>query len=466
MVDLVIKNGVVVTPQGSIRGGLAVAGGKIIQISSDLTLPKADREIDVGGNFLLPGVIDPHVHLGLGATRRGEDKFREDFRTETIDAAVGGVTTIISTAYFGGAGTSLLPCIRKAKEIGSQSSIVDFKFTGTIVTEAHLEEITKLTAEGVTSFKFFAVYKGEEAKQVGLTGISWGFIYQGLENIARCGSPALAMLHAEESEVIDFLKQKLKSQGRADLAAWSESRPGICEAMHVFSAGLIAQRIGVPLYFVHVSAKESIDAVKYLRQQGAPVYVETCPHYLLLTQHADIGLLGKVNPPLRQEADNKQLWQAIRDGTVDTIGTDHCSYQRWQKEKGGIWESMPGFGSIGASLALLVSEGVNKGRLTWEQLAKLTAENPARLFGIYPQKGVLSPGSDADIAVVNPRHQWVVSTASLKSSSDFCIYEGREVKGKTVMTFVRGQLVAQDGEAVARSPLGIYVSPHSGQQAA
>lgn len=465
MVDLVIKNGVVVTPQGQVKGGLAIAGGKIMEIGNDLILPKANREIDVKGNFVLPGLIDPHVHLGLGATRRGEDKFRDDFRTESISAAVGGVTTIISTAYFGGAGASLLPCIRRAKEIGSQNSLVDFKFSGTIVTEAHLEEIPKLAAEGVTSFKFFAVYKGEEAKQVGLTGITWGFIYKGLENIALCGSPALAMIHAEESEVIDHLRQKLQAQARDDLVAWSDSRPGICEAMHVFTAGLMAQEIGVPLYFVHVSAKESIEAVHHLRQRGAPVYVETCPHYLLLTKHADIGLWGKVNPPLRDEADNKQLWRALGDGTVDTIGTDHCSYQRWQKEKGGIWESMPGFGSIGAALALLVSEGVNRGRITWEQLARLTSENVARLFGIYPQKGTLSSGSDADIVVVNPHHQWVLGADSLKSSSDFCIYQSRPVTGKAVMTFVRGELVAQDGEPVARSPVGRYVYPHGEQQA-
>lgn len=461
MVDLVIKNGIVVTPQGLIRGGLAVAGGKITQISSDLTLPSAENEIDARGNYLFPGVIDPHVHLGLGATKRGEDKFREDFKTESIAAAVGGVTTIISTAYFSGAGVSLLPCIRKAKEIGSQNSIVDFKFTGSLMTEPHLQEIPKLMEEGVTSFKFFASYKGEEAKQVGLSGgITWNYIYRGLENIAACGSPALAMIHCEESEIIDVLRPKLQAQGRTDLAAWADSRPGICEAMHAVSSGLMAQETGTPLYFVHVSAKETVDAVHFLRQRGAPVYVETCPHYLLVTKHAGIGVLGKVNPPVRDEADCKSLWQAMSDGTVDTIGTDHCSYQRWQKEKGGIWDGMPGFGGIDASLALLVSEGVNKSRITWERLAQVTAENPARLFGIYPQKGVLSPGSDADIVVVAPHRQWTLGTATLKSSSDFSVYEGRQVTGKAVMTFVRGQMVAQDGQPVTQVPVGAYVYPH------
>lgn len=460
MIDLAIKNGIVVAPQGLIRGGLAVEKGRIIQVSGDMTLPQAREEVNAEGNFILPGVIDPHVHLGLAATGRGEDKFRSDFTTESISAAGGGVTTMITTAYFGGAGKSLLPCISKAKEIGSQSSIIDFKFTGMMMTSAHIEEIPKLFAEGVTSYKFFPVYRGEEGRQVGVTEeISWGFIYRGMESIARCGPPALAMIHAEEPDIIEVLRQKLKDQGRNDPQAWSESRPGICEAMHVFSAGLMALEVGARLYIVHTSAKESVDAIRYLRQGGAQIYAETCPHYLLLTKYADVGLLGKVNPPLRQAEDNKQLWLGLRDRTFDTIGSDHSCCQRWQKEKGDIWTVMPGFGTMGASLALLVSEGVNKGIITWEQLARITSENVARIFGIYPQKGVLSPGSDADIVIVDPNREWVLNADNLKSASDFSIYEGRMAKGKAVKTFVRGKLVAAEGQPVARPPLGTYVFP-------
>ena len=166
MADLVIRNGIVVTPQGLIRGGLAVEKGKITQVSGDMGLPAAKEEVNAEGNFILPGVIDPHVHLGLAATGRGEDKFRSDFATESISAAIGGVTTMITTAYFGGAGKSLLPCISKAKEIGSQNSIIDFKFSGMMMTSAHIKEIPKLFAEGVTSYKFFPVYRGEEGRQV------------------------------------------------------------------------------------------------------------------------------------------------------------------------------------------------------------------------------------------------------------------------------------------------------------
>ncbi|MDP2952559.1 MAG: amidohydrolase family protein [Chloroflexota bacterium] len=458
MADLVIKNGLVVTPQGLIEGGVAIEGGKILDVSGDASLPRAREVVDARGNWVLPGALDPHVHLGIGAGRgQGEAKFAGDFRTESISAAVGGITTIISSALFGGgAMKTLLPCIARAREIGGYESLVDFKFNAFMMSEAHLAEIPRLREEGVTSFKFLMAYKGEEGRQVGAPGIDWGFAYQGFEAIARLGPPALAMVHAEEADIIYRLRERLKAQGRGDLAAWNDSRPGICEAMHIFSAGLIAQEVGAPCYIVHVSARESVDALRYFKDRGTRVFGETCAHYLVLTGETDIGLVGKVNPPLREESDSQSLWQGLRDGTLDNIGSDHCAYQRSQKEEGGVWDSMPGFGGMAATLAILVSQGVHRGRLTLEQLARLTSENTARLFGLYPKKGVLAPGSDADIIIIDPNQEWTLGAASLKSASDFSVFEGMRVKGRVVKTFVRGKLVAQDGQPVAEAPWGRF----------
>lgn len=459
MADLVIKNGIVVTPNGLVRGGLAVEDGRIAQVSGDMTLPSAKEEVDAGGNYILPGMIDPHVHLGMAATGRGEDKFRADFTSETASAAIGGVTTMITTAYYGGAGRSLLPCIAKSKEIGAQQSLIDFKFSAMMMTGVHITEIPKLFEQGVTSFKFFPVYRGEEGRQVGVSEeIGWDYIYRGMEGANACGPQALSMIHAEEPGIIDVLRARFKEQGRNDPRAWADSRPGICEAMHIFSGGLTALELGARVYFVHVSAKESVNALRYLRQMGALVYGETCPHYLLLTKDSDIGKLGKVNPPLHDAEDNRSIWEGLRDGVFDAVGSDHAMNLRWQKEKGDIWSSMPGFPTIGASLALLVSEGVNRSRLSWEQLARVTSENVARIFGIYPRKGALMPGSDADIVIVDPVREWQLTAENLKSASDYSIYAGRVAKGKAVKTFVRGKLVAEDGRAVAQAPHGVYVA--------
>jgi dihydropyrimidinase len=216
---------------------------------------------------------------------------------------------------------------------------------------------------------------------------------------------------------------------------------------------------GCPVYIVHVTNKETIDVIRYLRQRGAKIYAETCPHYLTLTKNYPMGVLARMSPPLRNQEDVDYLWERVADGTFDTIGSDHVPLMRRQKEEDGIWKGIPGVGGIGAMLPIMLTEGINKGRLTIEQLVKLGCENPARIWGIYPKKGVLAPGSDADIVIVDPTREWVLSVDSLKSRADYTIYEGRRVKGKAVKTFVRGHLVAENGDLVAKVPLGGYVYP-------
>ena len=269
----------------------------------------------------------------------------------------------------------------------------------------------------------------------------------------------IVQAHCEQPDIITLLSNRLKAQGRTDFLAWAESRLAICETIHAFSLGLISLETGCPVYIVHVSAKETIDVIRYLKRRGVGIYAETCPHYLTLTKHTPFGVLARMAPPLRDEADIECLWQAVADGTLDTIGSDHVPLPKQKKEEDGVWGGVPGVGGVGAMLPLLMSEGVNKGRITVEQLTKLTSGNPARIWGIYPKKGALSPGSDADIVIVDPHKEWVLSADSLKSCSDYSIYEGMPVKGKAIKTFVRGKLVAEDGQLVAEAPMGEYVYP-------
>ena len=453
MEDLVIKNGLVVTPQGIVRGGLAVRKEKIRQIGTDDSLPKASFEVDAKGNYVLPGLIDPHIHLG----RAMEEDFTSQFRTESISAAISGVTTLMGFVRFGKILERRLPIYRKAKETGRQKSFIDFKFHAYLFTEEQLEEIPQLIEEGITSVKLFLNYTPESARKVGYGAVDFGFVYKVMEILAGHGPPALLQAHCEQPDIIACLSRQLKAQGRTDFLAWAESRPAICEAIHAFSLGLISLETGCPVYIVHISAGETVEVIRYLRQRGAKIYAETCPHYLTLTRDTPMGVLARIAPPLRSETDIECLWQAVADGTIDTIGSDHVPLPRRQKEADGVWGGTPGVGGIGAMLPLLMTEGVHKGRMTVERLVKLTSENAARIWGIYPKKGALRPGSDADIVIVDPHQEWVLSAANLKSCSDYSIYEGRAVKGKALKTFVRGKLVAEDGGLVAETALGEYV---------
>lgn len=457
MDDLVIKNGLVVTPQGIVRGGLVVRNETIMQVGADDSLPKAKLEVDAKGNYVLPGLIDPHVHIG----RALEEDFTSQFKTESISAAISGVTTFIGFVRFGEILKRRLPVYLKGKEIGKQNSYIDFKFHAYLFTEEHLEEIPQLIEEGITSVKLFLNHTEESARKVGYRAVNFGFVYKIMEVIASYGPPALLQAHCEQGDIIAFLSKRLEAQGRNDFLAWSEARPAICETIHAFSLGLISLETGCPTYIVHVSSKETVDAIRYLRQKGAKIYAETCPHYLTLTKNTPMGILARMEPSLKSEADIEYLWKAVADGTFDTIGSDHVPLLRQQKEETGIWKGTGGVGGIGAILPIMITEGVSKGRITIERLVKLTSENPARIWGIYPKKGALSPGSDADIIIVDPHKEWVLSADNLKSRSDYSIYEGRAVKGKAIKTFVRGKLVAEDGALVAETPLGKYVKASS-----
>jgi dihydroorotase-like cyclic amidohydrolase len=352
-----------------------------------------------------------------------------------------------------------LPVYRRGKEIGRQNSFIDFKFHAYLFTDEHVSEIPQLIEEGITSTKLFLNHSEESAGKRGYRAINFGFVYRVMEIMAGYGPPAIVMAHCEQRDIIDLLYHRFEAQGRTDFLAWPEARPAICETMHAFCLGLISVETGCPAYIVHVSSKETVDAIRYLRQKGAKIYAETCPHYLTLTQDTPMGVLARIEPPLRSEEDAEGLWRAVADGTFNTMGSDHVPLPKRQKEEDGLWSGVPGVGGVGAILPLMMSEGVNKSRITIEQLVKLTSENAARIFGIYPRKGALSPGSDADIVIVAPHLEWTLSAANLKSCSDYSVYEGRKVRGKAVKTYVRGSLVAEDGELVADSPLGEYIMP-------
>lgn len=453
MEDLVIQNGTIVTPCGVIIGNLWVRDGKITNIGTDSIVPPAKNMVDAAGNYVLPGIIDPHVHFSAST----EEELVSAFQTESISGVIGGVTTMLSYVRYGNMMEHCIKLYRNFRRLAEKNFYNDFRFHAYLFSDEHLAEITAFMKEGITSGKLLLGYKGKGIQRIGMKAIDLGYAYQAMEIMSNIGPPALIMAHCEQPDIISTLTQRLRDRGENSLLAWAESRPSICETIHVMSVGLISLETKCPVYLVHLSAKDSIDAVKYLRQKGAKIYAETCPQYLTLNKNVEMGVLAQVAPPYREKEDINHLWLAAADGTIDTIGSDHCLRYSQIKEKAGIWDASPGMGGVGSMLPIMISEGVNKDRITIEKLIKLTSENAAKIWGIYPRKGALSPGSDADIAIVDPNLEWVLTSKNLRSASDYTVFEGMKIKGKVTKTFIRGELVAEDGELVKEYPTGKYV---------
>jgi dihydroorotase-like cyclic amidohydrolase len=468
--DVVIRNGVVVGEGEPFLGGVAISDGVIVAVGPDSSLPAAADTFDARETMILPGVIDPHVHLGTGGTA-DERKLIQDFRNETAAAAAGGITCLV-TNHENATGPSYITTtehdtdgrtlLDRAKAIGERESLIDFRFTALPQTEEHLDEIPELLARGVTSFKFYPSYLGEEADDFGIRTLDWGFIYEAFERLAdaRKDVPAaMAMMHCEEPYICARLKKRLRQlDSEGSLAAWARSRPAACEAMQIYDAGLIARDTGCRLYVVHISSAQGTEAVVDLTARGADVVGETCTHYLMLTSEADLGRWAKVNPPIRALGDQERLWAGLADGALQVIGSDNSRSTAQEKLARDFWDAIPGFADMAATLPLLVSEGVLRRRLRWTDLTRLLSENAARYYGMYPRKGVLRAGSDGDVVVFDPEARWTLTPAALGYPDSFSIYDGRPVTGRPTLTFVRGRLVAERGKITVANGHGRYVS--------
>jgi len=465
MVDLVIKNGRVIMPHGIIYGGIGVEGSIIVYIGSNSNLPQARRIIDADDHFVIPGLIDPHVHLAGGTWSNLKEGLHAQFSRETEGALHGGVTTLghfISATL----GTSLLRDLNTVIENGEKLSYIDFFCHACIVDEGHITEQPELCKRGVTSFKhFFNAYKGAEGMGK-FAPCDEGMLYRSFEFIAKWGYPALGMCHCEEMDIVFLLMDRLKKAGRNDLLAWTEARPNFVEAMRVAHALEIAKATKCPLYVVHISTAEGAEIVAEGRHHGYPVWGETCPHYLTHTgdMEEQIGCWGKVNPSLKYPKDTEVLWHQLQNGGITNLATDHGTNTRAYKEQGGgkysnIWNSRPAIcGGMEHLLPVMMTYGVNAGKLTIEDLVRLGSTNTAKVFGLYPRKGVLAPGSDADIVVVDPMKESTIDENFYHCQCEFGIYGGWKVKGMARTTIVRGEVMMEDYVTVGTPGHGKYIS--------
>lgn len=432
--DLVLKNGELVFPgEGVRKGSIAVRDGRIAAVLAPGEDSSAADVIDCTDRFVLPGLIDPHTHIGFGAKE-------DDFLTESRSAALGGVTGLLSFHRSEDLSQSTGPW----RAAGEARSVIDFGFHFGVTSTANVESLVANAARfGITSVKVYLMYKGATGAAKGFTEVDDALLYRALLAGARIPNGVVGV-HCENTEVIPVFRDPLKAKGRNDLPVWNEQSPGFLETENVFRVCYFGGKAECPVNIVHMSSAESLDVVRRLRAPNrAPITVETCAHYLSLNDHDACGILGKVNPPLRSEADIDGLWEGVREGAIQTIGSDHVPRKRATKGD-NIWTASAGFPGIGTLLPVLLDEGYHKRQIPIETIAAATSRNVARLYSLTG-RGDLAVGSNADFAIVDPDGVTRVDPDKLESHSDYSPWEGRSLKGAVTHTVLRGRVIAQDG---------------------
>jgi len=447
MYDWVIRGGTLVDAEGTLRADLAVEGSRIAAVGEGL---EGRRVVDARGLWVLPGAIDAHTHMALPV---GGSRSSDDFRSGSIAAACGGVTSLIDFTV-GSASTTLAEDLRSRLEVAAESAI-DYGLHGEIVgwRPGRIEEVRSAVREGLRSFKFFTAYAASGRR----TGN--GALLEAFSLLADLG--AMALVHAEDEEVIQYLQDGLGEAERGSMASLARTRPPVCEAAAVRMVSWIAGRTGARLHIVHLSSGMGLDEVAAARGEGVRITAETCPQYLLLDAGAYEGPEGHLfsaSPALRAPEDNRRLWEGLRSGLIDYAATDHCPFTRTQKEWKGAFDRLPGgLPGVELLLPLLYSEGVLRGRLPLCELARITSERAAKRYGLYPRKGSLLPGSDADIVLFDPEEVWHVQAGALRMNVDFSPYENLELIGKTWQTISRGEIIYSEGRFLGKKGRGVFL---------
>jgi allantoinase len=436
IVDTVIRGGTLVGADGLVAAGLAIQDGIIVAVEEDRFLPAARQTIDVSGLFVLPGVIDAHVHF-----RDPGDTESEDWESGSAAAAYGGVTTVFDMPSTNPpvdnvANLKLKHSIAKAK------SYVDYGLYG-LLGAHNVSELEQLSEHGVVGFKCFM----SSSLSGRLPAPDDGIILEGFETIARLGRRCI--VHAENLGIVTRREHQLKATGRIDGRAHAEARPAIAAAEAVSRAIMFAEVAGMRLHIAHESSADALPYIAAARARGFDLTVETCPQYLLLTDDdvAEQGGVLRCNPPIRKPGHDAALWTAIDSGLIDILTTDHAPHGVANKTKPNIWDNSCGLLGVETSLPLMLTE-VQRGCLSFERLVGLCATNPAKVWDLYPRKGVLRVGSDADIVLVDMQRSSTIDQSKLHSKQRISGWHGRSVNGLPIRTIVRGHTVMLNGDLI------------------
>ncbi len=445
--DLLVTGGTVVFPgRPQARLDIGIKDGRIAALLAPDVPASATRTIDARGKHVFPGLIDCHLHFGFG------EKITE-YTTETVYAAQGGFSTVLGYFLNNEAYDDVF-----AREIAHarERCHVDFGFHFSTANEQHLAELPRYVREfGVTSFKYFMNFKGEEGRYLGLDGTDDGYFYDLLEGAAALGD-AMIVCHTENIELVNRIRRKFQQQGRNTLRDWCLSKPPFTEAENLVRAAYFAEQLGARIYIPHLSSRLGLDETRKWRDRYEHVYLETCPHYLTHHLDMDIGSLGKANPPFRSRDDVEAMWEGIADGTIEVVASDHVPRKRATKEK-PIWQASQGFPGTATILPVLLSEGYHKRGLALDRICDAVTAAPARIFHLADRKGDIRIGLDGDLTIVDLGLEKAADPAALGSYSDYSLYENWPLKGWPVMTIVRGEVVMDAGKIVGRGGYGQYI---------
>ncbi|MHA2424029.1 MAG: dihydroorotase [Candidatus Thorarchaeota archaeon] len=440
-IDLVIKNAQLLLESGIVRGGLAVADGKICAIASDSHLPDADEVIDANSKILMPGIIDAHAHI-----HDPEMDEHEDFTTGSRAAAAGGVTTFVEMPLVTQVDT--MAAVENKIKQGEDLSIIDFSLHGGMLNESNYPMIPHMISKGIASFKAFTCPPFYA---------STGVLTRAFSEVSEHGG--LVVVHSEDQGILNEFSKDIDGDWDAPISH-ALGRPPLAEQLAIRQNIAIVDQTGGHLHIAHVSTKGGIQEIEKGRLRGVTVTTETCPHHL--TYYRDdmnrLGTKSKMNPPLRTKEDRAALWSALLRGSIEMVVSDHAPCPKEKKDAGldDIREAWSGVDGIQMILRVLLSEGINKGRLSFKRLLQVASSNPAKIFGLYPKKGILQIGSDADMVLVDPTREEKISAEMMFSKCGWTIYEGMKMTGVPLMTFVRGQKVFEHDRTTVKPGHGCF----------
>jgi dihydropyrimidinase len=450
---LLIRNGIVVTASDIYEGDVFVDGEKVAAIGSSLQM-KADRVIDAKRKYVFPGGIDVHTHLDMPF---GGTTSADDFESGTIAAAFGGTTSVVDFAiqYKGQRLHHAWETWMKKAE-GKAAIDYGFHMIITELSDQVEEEMDALVRQGVTSFKLFMAYPG-------VFMLDDASIFRALLRTGKNGGTIC--MHAENGGVIDVLVKKALAEGKTAPKYHALTRPARAEAEATHRAIALAEMADVPIYIVHLSASEALEMVTEARDRGLPAFAETCPQYLFLSynNYEEPGFEGAkyvMSPPLRPKDTQERLWRGLAFNDLQAISTDHCPFcMKEQKTLGkGDFSKIPnGAPGIETRMSLVYDGGVRPGRISLNRFVELTSTSPAKIFGLFPRKGTIAPGSDADIVIFDPEKKARLSAKTLHMKVDYNPYEGREVVGATDTVISRGRVVIDAGKFVGRAGAGSFI---------
>ena len=451
-VDTVIKDGTVAFSSNSYKASIAIKDGVIVAVGSDDIMPTADNYIDASGKYVLPGLIDCHVHV--------REKPGDDWGIASKAAALAGLTTIIPFGAYNSEEKETLPqAINRWKEEASRESLVDYTFHYILSNTPYIiESLADAIKMGVTSYKMFMTYDHR---------VSDSFIANVMDIVGKNGG--IVQLHAENGDVIEYLMNKSIVEGNTKPTDFPNTCPPWAEAEAINRGILLAKMTDCPLYIVHLTTQMGLNRISEAQLTGQQVWGETCPQYLLLdeTSLEKIGPFAKIGPPLRPADGLNQnaLWEGLKNGYLSTIGSDHSPAPSEKKELGwdNIFRAPNGepipFGapSIETMVPLMFSEGVIKRKLPIWWMSRMLSENPARIFGLYPQKGIIQPGSDADILIIDPNDKSIIKAENHQSTTGYTPYENWEITGKPWMTLLRGNILLNNGKLEQNPGIGNFI---------